>query len=317
MDAAQPLDSVPSDQADWTAQDGAAGDGELELPPGRRIWLPDRGTIFVRELEGPPGAPVLVLLHGWIASAGLNWFQVFRPLARHFRVIAPDLRGHGRGIRSWRRFRLADCADDVAALVEHLDCGPVIAVGYSMGGLVAQLLWHRHRERVSGLVLCATAHSILPGVRERFVFNSAMSALAGTTRLGQLYAYLPRSLIQFLLPQTRSERPGTFSRWAAAEMSRHDLRMIVEAGLAIGSFSARRWIGDVDVPSAVVVTAQDRALGALPQMQLAMAIPGASIHRIDDGHIACANESFAEPLLGACSDVARRTARGARLRSVG
>ncbi len=312
MDAAQPLDAV-----DWTTEDGAAGDGALPLPTGRRIWLPDRGTIFVRELAGPPGAPVLVLLHGWIASAGLNWFQVFRPLAQHFRVIAPDLRGHGRGIRSWRPFRMSDCADDVAALIEHLDCGPVIAVGYSMGGLVAQLLWRRHREHVSGLVLCATAHSILPGFRERFVFNSAMSALAGTTRLGQLYTWLPSSLVRVLLPRTRTARPRTLSRWAAAEMARHDLRMILEAGVAIGSFNARRWIGEVDVPTAVVVTAQDRALGPLPQMQLALAIPGASIHRIDDGHVACANESFAEPLLGACRDVALRTAAGSRLRSVG
>ncbi len=205
----------------------------------------------------------------------------------------------------------------MAALIEHLDCGPVFAVGYSMGGLVAHLLWRRHREHVSGLVLCATAHSILPGFRERFIFNSAMSALAGTTRLGQLYTWLPSSLVRVLLPRTRTARPRTLSRWAAAEMARHDLRMILEAGVAIGSFNARRWIGEVDVPTAVVVTAQDRALGPLPQMQLALAIPGASIHRIDDGHVACANESFAEPLLGACRDVALRTAAGSRLRSVG
>ena len=123
------------------------------LPPGRRILLPGRGTTFMREVAGPPGAPTLMLLHGWIASGGLNWFQAFEPLSRHFRVIAPDLRGHGRGIRSWRHFRLTDCADDVAALVDRLDCGPVIAVGYSMGGPVAQLLWRRHAHLVSGHVL--------------------------------------------------------------------------------------------------------------------------------------------------------------------
>ena len=60
----------------------------------------------------------------------------------------------------------------------------------------------------------------------------------------------------------------------------------------------------MDVPTAVVVTTQDRALGARPQLELA--IPGAVIHRIEDGHVACAREEFAAPLVGACLDVARR-----------
>ena len=45
---------------------------------------------------------------------GLNWFQTFESLGREFRVLAPDLRGHARGLRA-RRFHLEDCADDVAA----------------------------------------------------------------------------------------------------------------------------------------------------------------------------------------------------------
>ena len=115
------------------------------LPLGRRIELPDRGITFVRELPGPTeDAPALLLLHGWIASAGLNWFQTFDALSEHFRVIALDQRGHGRGMRTWKRFRLADCADDAAALIDILALDPVIVVGYSMGGTIAQLLCRRH-----------------------------------------------------------------------------------------------------------------------------------------------------------------------------
>jgi len=128
----------------------------LSLPPGRPVHLPGRGTTFVRDLAGPPGAPTVVLLHGWAATADLNWFPSYEALGRHFRVIALDHRGHGRGIRSRRPFRLADCADDAAAVATELGVERFIAVGYSMGGPIAQLAWKRHRDVVSGLVLCAT-----------------------------------------------------------------------------------------------------------------------------------------------------------------
>src|SRR5207245_2439518 len=74
-----------------------------------------------------------------------------------YRVLAVDHRGHGHGLRSTKPFRIADCADDTAALIQTLGVGPVIAVGYSMGGAIAQVLTHRHPELVGGLVLSATS----------------------------------------------------------------------------------------------------------------------------------------------------------------
>src|SRR6478752_4994042 len=99
------------------------------VPFGRRVELAGRGTTFVREVAGPRDAPTLLLLHGYMASAGLNWFRAFDTLGQDFRVVAPDARGHARGLRSRRHMRLADCADDMAALIDELDTGPVIAFG--------------------------------------------------------------------------------------------------------------------------------------------------------------------------------------------
>src|SRR6266566_6327264 len=123
------------------------------------VTLPGRGVTVVREWPGPPGASTIVLLHGVTLTADLNWSGVLPTLGRHFRVIAFDQRGHGRGIQPGRWFRLEDCADDVACLAGVLGAERVTAVGYSMGGLVAQLLWRRHPDLVDGLVLCSTGRN--------------------------------------------------------------------------------------------------------------------------------------------------------------
>ncbi len=128
------------------------------MPEGRRLVLPGRGTTFVREAAGPPGAPAVLLVHGLLATADLNWSTAIPALARRFRVVAPDLRGHGGGIRTGN-FQAADCADDLAAVVCELNLGPVIVVGYSLGGAVAQLFARRHPHLVAGIVLCASACS--------------------------------------------------------------------------------------------------------------------------------------------------------------
>ena len=52
------------------------------LPPGRQVELPGRGTPYVPDIPGPPGAPVVVLLHGLMATADLNWISAYSELAR-------------------------------------------------------------------------------------------------------------------------------------------------------------------------------------------------------------------------------------------
>lgn len=275
----------------------------LGLPWGERLSLPGRGTTFFRRVEGPPGAPTLVLLHGWVASGGMNYFKAFDELSKHFNIVAPDLRGHGRGIRSWRRFRLADCADDTAALIRELDCGPVIAAGYSMGGPVAQLLWKRHPELVSGLVLAATGSWLVPGLRQQIVLVGAVSAVAGPLRLTW---GLPRAVRRMLPLAPSGERPSSMQRWASEEMRRHDWRMVTEAGAAIATFDSRRWIKDCDVPTTVLVTTRDRAVRPIEQARTALLIPTAEFVRYDEGHLAPAMDSFGPKLTEACLHTASR-----------
>ena len=130
------------------------GEGRLRapiLPPGAAMELPGRGTTFVRTMAGPPGAPTARCC----CTAGpppptSTGSPATTRSARHYRVVALDHRGHGRGIRSKKAFRLEDCADDAMAVCDVLGIDQVIPVGYSMGGPIAQLIWRRHPERVRG-----------------------------------------------------------------------------------------------------------------------------------------------------------------------
>lgn len=283
--------------------------GQTPPPLGDRVRLPGRGRIFFRE-TGPRNAPPLVLLHGWVASGGLNWFQAFEPLKRHFRVIAPDLRGHARGIRTLRGFQLEDCADDVAMLLDEMDTGPAIFAGYSMGGPVAQLIWKRHPDLVAGLVLCATSAAPVAHRGDHVgIFQRFMGGAAHTTRVAGWSTAAPRAVAGGLWRAGRNDisRPGSLQRWARAEFGRHHWPTVLDAGRAITAYDGRNWIRRVNVPTAVLVTERDRAIPAYQQRATAAAIPGATLHSFDDGHLACVRPAFGRAVRNACIDVAERS----------
>ena len=305
------------------------------LPPGRHVELPGRGTTFVREVAGPPGAPTLLLLHGWTAGSDLTWFACFEELGHHFRVISMDHRGHGRGMRTRARFSLEDCADDAVALIDVLglrssDNGPLLAVGYSLGGCVAQLLWRRHRATssvlapeavppgpaggartagtVDGLVLCATSSVFAESPVERRYF-AGLGALALASRA------MPAPLRRHLAQRIVGRRVGdsALQEWILEELRRSDPTAVLEAGRALGGFDSRSWIGELDIPAAVVVTTSDRQVLPARQLALARSIPASTVHEVAAGHDACvsAPRRFLPEFVAGCQSVVSRAAAGA------
>jgi len=274
------------------------------LPDGRAFELPGRGTTWIREAPGPPGAPTLLLLHGWTANSALNWFGAYEGLHQEFNVVALDHRGHGRGIRSRRRFRLEDCADDTAALLEALNIERAIAVGYSMGGPIAQLLWRRHPKMVEGLVLCATAARFSERRGER-ALNGVVSGLSLATRLAP--PSVNRRVSERVLVSKYDTTP--LGNWAREQARLNDLRTMLESGHEVASYDATSWISSVNVPTAVVLTTRDETVLPHRQRQLADAIAHSTVIEVDGRHDFCATrpERFSDALLAACSDVASRT----------
>jgi pimeloyl-ACP methyl ester carboxylesterase len=280
----------------------------FEPPPARTVRVPKVGELFLRDTGGD-GPPVM-LLHGWTASADLNWWGTYGELQQAgYRVLAIDHRGHGRGLRTYERFTLAACANDAAAAIEALDCAPAVVVGYSMGGAIAQLLARDHPRELSGLVLSATAqHWQDRRLRHYWRIMGPLSlALAVAPRASWRYGLRYVGL-----------RESPWTAWLLAELMRHSATDIAEAGRELGRFDSRPWLSGLDVPSAVVLTSADQAVPPSKQRELAAALGAPTFEApIDHIEITTRAEQYNPALLEAIAAVREAAAAGARAEAVG
>ena len=260
--------------------DGAVPDVPVP-PPGRALDLPGRGRTHVLDLSGPtPDAPTVLLMHGIATTGGLTWFSVLEDLRRHYRVVTFDQRWHGRGISS-ESFTLDDCADDAAAVLDALAIGEAIVVGYSMGGASAQVLWHRHPERVAGLVLCSTAARWKGHLGERVFF---LMLRAANTGLLAIAADKVRAHAETTPAQAEDADLAGLRAWCLAELRATSLWSLPVVMAELGDFDSTAWIKDVDVPTGVLVTGRDKAIPTARQRRLANRIPDAIVRESPGGH---------------------------------
>lgn len=249
------------------------------LPPGSLVHLKGRGDVYVVDTGEPyPGAPTVLLLHAVATTASLSWFTTVDALLADYRVVLMDQRWHGRGVRS-DRFSLAECADDVAALLTALDIDQAVVVGYSMGGALAQVLARQHPERISGLVLCSTA-TTWKGNAAEALFYPVLSAF---TALGRRHTSSKvRDHADSLPPLTDIE--DDVAQWAWSEFRSTSFWSLPEVLGELGRFDARGNATSIKVPTAVVVTCKDKVIAPARQQEMAAMIPGAKVFLAPGGH---------------------------------
>lgn len=162
-----PLGADPCAAAAPAAPATAASPGEGTR--SRFVRLPDGVRMRVVE-AGPEDGEPLIVLHGYSDS----WFS-FSPvlplLADRYRIIAPDLRGHGCSDRPAGGYGMDVLADDAVRVMDALGVQRAAVLGHSMGGFVAQQVAARHPQRVERLVLVGTAL--------RFAGTAVAEGLAG------------------------------------------------------------------------------------------------------------------------------------------
>jgi 3-oxoadipate enol-lactonase len=278
----------------------------VDLPEAEYVELPGRGTTYAARVDGPPGAPTLFLCHALGCTANLTWFASIGALREHYNLVLMDMRWHGRGISNGRFFRLSDCADDFVALADVMGIESFIPVGYSMGGVVAQLLWRRHPDRVDGLVLCSTAANWHDTRRER-AFFSVLPTLTVPMALRRKVP-VPRAAAELLPALSATTEDAAVRRWALSEFRSTKMTSVMAALNAIGHFNSMPWLHEVDVPTSVVVTDKDSWVPTRRQRAMAAAIPGAEVFECHRSHAACVIgvEDFIPCLMEATGSVARR-----------
>ena len=271
-----------------------------DAPPSRSIDLPGLGPIEVRDSGPTTGArdePAILLLHGWTASADLNWCRAYRSLAEwrggQARLVTWDHRGHGaRGLRTGSTTNLDDLADDAAAITRALGIEQAVAVGYSMGGAVAQVLWRRHHDLVAGLVLGATAARFAVDDRQRRDFDMIGRGVGPSRLLETLGCSGPAWRYARWLGDRRaggsiSTGDAAFDEWAWKETRAGVLSRVLAAGHDLGRFDSTDWLGGVDVPHAVLICEKDETVPTVHQRELVAALPHPTVHEMAADHAAC------------------------------
>jgi len=255
-------------------------EGEQERPlsiPGRTVLVGER-EFFVRE-AGSASAPPLVLMHGWGFDGEMTYYKMIPALAERFRVIIPDHRNHGKSDRIRGPVDVADLALETIGVLDVLGYERFDVFGYSLGGMAAQVLAYRYPERVRRLILAGTSAYPVDRLRipARFAFwiSRAVARLSKKEVVILTYRYLLRSGIV----------EARHARWFWAAMLNRDPTLYYESGKAAWRFDSRAWVGEIDVPTMVIIPTNDQIVATRTQYELAELIdPERTVEIAGAGH---------------------------------
>ncbi len=220
--------------------------------------------------RGPSGTIPLVFVHGWQAAA-VVWDPVMDRLSARYRTIALDLRGFGRSNGAPGPFRVETYSDDLSALIAALDLDPVVLVGHSMGGAIAQRFAIDRPEAVEGIVLVAPVPAsgvAFPPHIEALFRATAGDPEAANAWLANLTLREPPNEIRAIMRAAAASAPAhvaleSFESWTrlnfkdeAATIATPTLIIAPDSDRPMTPAFLREHIGDVISGSRVEVVAE-------------------------------------------------------------
>jgi aminoacrylate hydrolase len=226
--------------------------------------------------ESGQGEPLL-LVPG-LSGQGAFWSPQVADLSRDFRVVIHDHRGAGQSTHSRITYSVEQMADDVLKLMDALRIETAHFVGHSTGGAIGQVLALDHPRRLRSLVLSATWAGPDPYFRR--VFESRKEVLQ---TLG-LEAYLRASAL-FLMPPawvSANDRVLT-EQHRAALAGAAPIEVMTSRIDAIVRHDRRARLGEIRVPTLVIVAQDDMITPRFYSDELASRVPGAKLVVLDGG----------------------------------
>lgn len=247
--------------------------------PGHTVHV-DGIELLVREL-GPGDAPPMVLVHGWGDDSMVVFPRIAPGLAEDFRVVMVDNRNNGKSDHVRGGHTIEDLAEELDGVLDHLGVADATVFGFSMGGLVAQQLARVHPDRVARLALSGTAAVVPPlATWPRPLVEVGIAVLRGLDRVS-------RSELSWLrtryLVEVGALEPE-HAQWAWAAYQGRDPELHWASAAAIADFDSRGWVGELDVPTMVLVTARDQLMAPAAQRALVAHLQDAEVHTIDGRH---------------------------------
>lgn len=219
--------------------------------------------------EGTP-----VVLSGSLGSDLHMWDpQVGALAAAGFQVIRYDHRGHGNSPAPDGPYTLQELAEDLLALLDHLELRRVSLVGLSLGGMVGMWLAEHAPERLERLVLCCTSAELGPA--------SMWQDRAETARTQGMAVLADAAVDRWVTPGFRESQPDK-AKWLRDMVASHPAEGYASCCTAIETMSIVDRLGTVTAPTLVIAAADDPATPPDHGRRIADAIPGARLEIVPD-----------------------------------
>lgn len=233
------------------------------------------GVTIHHQVIGAADKPLIVFINS-LGTDFRIWRDVIVRLAGDFAVLCYDKRGHGLSETGDRMpYRIEDHVADLSALMNHLKLGPALICGLSIGGMIAQGLWARRPDLVTGLILCDTAHRIATAE----FWNERIAAVEAGGLEAVADAVIPRWFAPDFLGTTECAGYRTMLARQPADGYAASCAAIRDADF---TETAKR----IDVPAVVVAGEHDGATPPALCAEFARLIPGARFELVRQaGHI--------------------------------
>lgn len=241
-------------------------------------------------LEGPEGAPVLVLSSSLGTDRGM-WEAQMPALRERFRLLRYDQRGHGASPVPDGPYTIAELGRDAISLLDRLGVERFSFCGLSLGGMVGMWVASEVPERVQSLVLCCTAASL--GPPEMWSERAAAARKSGVGSLAE--AVLER----WYTPDFHRESPEAVE-WTAGMLRSTPGEGYAGCCEAIREMDQRDRLGEIRAATLAIAGAEDPATPPQKLEEVVAAIPGARLEVVPRAaHLANIErpEDFNRPLL--------------------